>query len=155
MRPNLARGIFMTAALANIGGVLLFCKGFTNTVLNEADPTLFSNFGLLMIGLGRPFRGRQICAQNPLRHLASRWKKPYTSCLDSMSNHKDTLPDLFADVFAETFMSIYGIVLATCSCSLGVLGFPSHSRCHRLAFVAPTRRVVPQPAPVLRRQLQE
>ena len=115
MRPNLARGIFMTAALANIGGVLLFCKGFTNTVLNEADPTLFSNFGLLMIMVwGLTYLGAAKYAPKiPYVALAFAVEKAvYVMCwIRWMSNHKDTLPELFdADLFAGTFMSIYGIV---------------------------------------------
>ena len=41
-------GLF-AAAFANISGVLLFSKGFTNHALNAADPVLMSNFGLVMI----------------------------------------------------------------------------------------------------------
>ncbi len=33
----------------NIGGVILFSKGFTNEAINEADPVVMSNFGLIMI----------------------------------------------------------------------------------------------------------
>ena len=33
----------------NIGGMLLFSRGFTNSALNTADPVVMSNFGLLMI----------------------------------------------------------------------------------------------------------
>ena len=33
----------------NIVGVLLFSRLFTNTAINEADPVVMSNFGLLMI----------------------------------------------------------------------------------------------------------
>lgn len=33
----------------NIVGVLLFSRVFTNTAINEADPVVMSNFGLLMI----------------------------------------------------------------------------------------------------------
>jgi hypothetical protein len=33
----------------NIGGVLLFSRAFTNVAINEADPVVMSNFGLLMI----------------------------------------------------------------------------------------------------------
>lgn len=33
----------------NIGGVLVFSRLFTNKVINEADPVVMSNFGLLMI----------------------------------------------------------------------------------------------------------
>ena len=37
------------AALVNIGGVLTFSKLFSNTALNDADPIVMSNFGLVMI----------------------------------------------------------------------------------------------------------
>ncbi len=40
---------FLIAGLANIGGVLLFSKFFSNTALSQADPVVFSNFGLVMI----------------------------------------------------------------------------------------------------------
>jgi len=33
----------------NISGVLVLSKFFTNAVINEADPVVMSNFGLLMI----------------------------------------------------------------------------------------------------------
>ena len=33
----------------NIGGVLLFSRAFTNDAINQADPVVMSNFGLLMI----------------------------------------------------------------------------------------------------------
>lgn len=39
----------IAAALMNIGGVLIFSRAFTNNVINEADPVVMSNFGLLMI----------------------------------------------------------------------------------------------------------
>ena len=39
----------ITAGLMNIGGVLLFSRAFTNSAINEADPVVMSNFGLLMI----------------------------------------------------------------------------------------------------------
>ena len=32
-----------------IGGVLLFSRAFTNVSINNADPVVMSNFGLLMI----------------------------------------------------------------------------------------------------------
>ena len=40
---------FITAALINIGGVLVFSRFFTNEVINNADPVVMSNFGLVMI----------------------------------------------------------------------------------------------------------
>lgn len=40
---------FIAAAIMNIGGVLIFSRCFTNSVINEMDPVVMSNFGLLMI----------------------------------------------------------------------------------------------------------
>ena len=40
---------FIAAAMMNIGGVLIFSRTFTNSVINEFDPVVMSNFGLLMI----------------------------------------------------------------------------------------------------------
>ncbi|QFI38585.1 hypothetical protein FR932_12380 [Moritella marina ATCC 15381] len=37
------------AALVNIAGVLTFSQLFSNTAINEADPIVMSNFGLVMI----------------------------------------------------------------------------------------------------------
>ncbi|MDA7863098.1 hypothetical protein N9953_02090 [Akkermansiaceae bacterium] len=44
----LREGLFAAVAM-NIGGVLLFSKGLTNEAINEADPVVMSNFGLVMI----------------------------------------------------------------------------------------------------------
>jgi hypothetical protein len=46
---KIIRNGLIAAGLMNIGGALLFSKFFTNTVINEADPVVMSNFGLLMI----------------------------------------------------------------------------------------------------------
>lgn len=39
---------FILAALMNFS-VILFSRGFTNVAINQADPVVMSNFGLLMI----------------------------------------------------------------------------------------------------------
>lgn len=49
MHKNLIRNGLIAAGLMNIVGVLLFSRAFTNTAINEADPIVMSNFGLLMI----------------------------------------------------------------------------------------------------------
>ncbi len=52
MNKNLTRYIphgFIAAGMMNIGGVLLFSRAFTNQAINQADPVVMSNFGLLMI----------------------------------------------------------------------------------------------------------
>ncbi|GAK84958.1 hypothetical protein JCM19238_2538 [Vibrio ponticus] len=40
---------FIAAAAMNIGGVLVFSRGLSNQVINQFDPVVMSNFGLLMI----------------------------------------------------------------------------------------------------------
>lgn len=48
MNQKLIKNGFILAALMNFS-VLVFSRGFTNTAINEADPVVMSNFGLLMI----------------------------------------------------------------------------------------------------------
>lgn len=40
---------FWLAALYNIIGILIFSKGFTNPLVAEYDPVIFSSFGLISI----------------------------------------------------------------------------------------------------------
>ncbi len=49
MTRNLLRNGLIAASAMNIGGVILFSKGFTNEAINKADPVVMSNFGLIMI----------------------------------------------------------------------------------------------------------
>ena len=42
------KGMYLSGIM-NIGGVLVLSRLFTNKVINEADPIVMSNFGLLMI----------------------------------------------------------------------------------------------------------
>ncbi len=49
MTRNVLRNGLIAASAMNIGGAILFSKGFTNQAINEADPVVMSNFGLIMI----------------------------------------------------------------------------------------------------------
>lgn len=51
MNKNLIRNGLISAGLMNIGGVLVFSRAFTNVAINNADPVLMSNVGLLMIAV--------------------------------------------------------------------------------------------------------
>jgi hypothetical protein len=42
---------FIAAGIANISGVLIFSRLFTNTVIPQIDSSVMSNFGMLMIVL--------------------------------------------------------------------------------------------------------
>lgn len=46
---KLIRIVYYSAACANVIGVMIFSKGLTNQVLINTHPTLFSQFGILMI----------------------------------------------------------------------------------------------------------
>lgn len=102
----------IAAAVMNISGVLIFSRGFTNSTINNADPLLMSNFGLLMIAV---------------------WGLAYLSATKINSNIKwlagvfalekliyfvfwvlwllgNSLEDVYSkDVFAGVFYSIYGV----------------------------------------------
>ena len=72
---------FIMAAGMNIGGVLLFSRFFTNPVINELDPVVMSNFGLLMIVIWG------------LAYLASAF---ITSNIKSVSYTHLTLPTIYS-----------------------------------------------------------
>lgn len=46
---TLIKKIMILSGLINIGGVLILSRFFSNEVINETDPVVMSNFGLLMI----------------------------------------------------------------------------------------------------------
>lgn len=48
MNENIIKRGFIAAACVNFS-VLVFSKGFTNSAINNADPVVMSNFGLMMI----------------------------------------------------------------------------------------------------------
>lgn len=49
MNRSLINKGLIAAAMMNFSGVLIFSRGFTSSAINNADPLLMSNFGLLMI----------------------------------------------------------------------------------------------------------
>ena len=111
MNTALARNGFIAAGVMNIAGVLLFSRGFTNTAINEADPVVMSNFGLLMIVVwGLAYLGAAPVASHA-RWLAAAFaveKLVYGLVwLAWLSDH--SLAALYAqDLFAGIFFSIYG-----------------------------------------------
>lgn len=82
MNKNLIKRGFIFAACMNFS-VLIFSKGFTNSAINNADPVVMSNFGLIMIIL---------------------WGLAYLAAIKQLSNIK-----WLAGVFAIEKM-IYGLV---------------------------------------------
>jgi hypothetical protein len=111
MNKNLLKNGFIAAGLMNIGGVLLFSRGFTNTAINNADPVVMSNFGLLMIVVwGLAYLGAAAINAN-IKWLAGAFalEKLVYVVVWVMWLSKNSLPELYAeDVFAGAFYSIYG-----------------------------------------------
>lgn len=109
---KLVRNGCIAAALANIGGVLVFSRAFTNTAINEADPVVMSNFGLLIIIVwGLAYLGAA-AVQGNIRWLAAAFtveKLVYVaSWLLWLSSH--SLEAVYSqDLFAGIFFSIYGV----------------------------------------------
>lgn len=49
MNKTIVKLGFVSAAIANIGGVLLFSRLFSNEVISASDPVVMSTFGIVMI----------------------------------------------------------------------------------------------------------
>lgn len=116
MNRTLVKYGFITAALMNIGGVLVFSRFFTNGVINSADPVVMSNFGLVMIMVwGLAYLGAaKIVAKGNVNigFLAGAFaveKLVYVVVWVKWlaANSLGQLYD--ADLFAGVFYSIYGI----------------------------------------------
>ncbi|TMN84658.1 MULTISPECIES: hypothetical protein [unclassified Pseudoalteromonas] len=103
---------FIMAAGMNISGVLLFSRFFTNPVINELDPVVMSNFGLLMIVIwGLAYLASAFITSN-IKWLAGAFvieKLVYvvTWLLWLANNNLSNVYD--KDLFAGIFYSIYGI----------------------------------------------
>lgn len=112
MTQNTIKLGFIAAAMMNIGGVLLFSRAFTNTTINDVDPVVMSNFGLLMIMVwGLAYLGAAFINAN-IKWLAAAFaieKLVYVVVwLLWISNN--SLGAVYAqDLFAGIFYSIYGI----------------------------------------------
>ncbi|EDY86267.1 hypothetical protein GP5015_1740 [gamma proteobacterium HTCC5015] len=103
---------FVAAALMNIGGVLLFSRGFTNTAINAADPVVMSNFGLLMIVVwGLAYLGAAFVRGN-VQWLAAAFaiEKLVYVVVWLLWIGNNSLSDLYSqDLLAGVFYSIYGM----------------------------------------------
>lgn len=109
---NLVKNGFIAAGLMNIGGVLLFSRAFTNSAINNADPVVMSNFGLLMIAVwGLAYLGAAAISSN-IKWLAGAFalEKLVYVVVWVMWLSNNSLQQLYAkDVFAGVFFSIYGM----------------------------------------------
>ncbi len=112
MNKKLLKTGFIAAGLMNIGGVLLFSRGFTNSAINNADPLVMSNFGLLMIVVwGLAYLGAAAIAAN-IKWLAGAFalEKLVYAMVWVMWLSNNGVQQLYAkDFFAGAFYSIYGL----------------------------------------------
>ncbi|MDB4568493.1 hypothetical protein N9082_01615 [Akkermansiaceae bacterium] len=106
----LRKGLFAAVAM-NIGGVLLFSKGLTNEAINEADPVVMSNFGLVMIMVwGLAYAGAAAIRSNISWLLAAfAIEKLIYGFVWVKWLSANSLSALYEkDLFAGIFYSIYG-----------------------------------------------
>ena len=112
MNGKLVKNGLIAAALMNIGGVLVFSRAFTNVAINEADPVVMSNFGLVMIAVwGLAYLGASAISSN-IKWLAGAFavEKVVYVVVWIMWHSGDSIAQLYSqDVFAGVFFSIYGI----------------------------------------------
>ncbi|MCP4438874.1 MAG: hypothetical protein GY810_08005 [Aureispira sp.] len=103
---------FLAAGAANILGVLLFSKAFTNEVLNQADPVVMSNFGLVMIivwGLAYIAVAQSYDKVRWLSAVFALEKLVYVVMWVLWMSNNDIGALYNQDLFAGIFYTIYGI----------------------------------------------
>jgi hypothetical protein len=109
---NLVKNGLIAAGLMNIGGVLVFSRAFTNLAINNADPVVMSNFGLLMIAVwGLAYLGAATISSN-IKWLVGAFalEKLVYVVVWIMWFSENSLAQLYSkDVFAGAFYSIYGL----------------------------------------------
>ena len=112
MNKKLIQNGFIAAGLVNIGGVLLFSRAFNNPAINNADPVVMSNFGLVMIAVwGLAYLGAAAISSN-IKWLAGAFalEKLVYVVVWVMWLSNNSLGQLYAkDFFAGAFYSIYGL----------------------------------------------
>jgi hypothetical protein len=111
VNKTLIRNGFIAAGLMNIGGVLLFSRAFTNLAINNADPAVMSNFGLLMIVVwGLAYLGAAFITSS-IKWLAGAFaleKLVYVVVWVRWLSDNNLAQLYSNDFFAGAFFSIYG-----------------------------------------------
>ncbi|MDN3616436.1 MAG: hypothetical protein ACPG5L_07750 [Vibrio gallaecicus] len=106
------KNILLAAGAMNIGAVLLFSRFFTNSVINEADPVVMSNFGLVMIVVwGFAYLGAATVNAN-IKYIAGAFaleKLVYVVVWVHWISTNALAPVYEADLMAGVFFTIYGI----------------------------------------------
>lgn len=112
MNSKLVKNGLIAAAIMNIGGVLIFSRAFTNVAINNADPVVMSNFGLLMIVVwGLAYLGAAT-VDTGIKWLAGAFaleKLVYVLVWGMWLSKNSLAPVYSADLFAGIFFSIYGL----------------------------------------------
>lgn len=112
MNEKLVKNGLIAAAMMNIGGVLIFSRAFTNAAVNDADPVVMSNFGLVMIAVwGLAYLAAATLSSN-IKWLAGAFavEKLVYVVVWVMWHSGASVAQLYSkDAFAGIFFSIYGI----------------------------------------------
>ncbi len=111
MNKNLIRNGLIVAGLMNIGGVLVFSRAFSNVAINNADPIVMSNFGLLMIAVwGLAYLGAAAITSSVTWLVGAFALEKLVYVLAWCAWHSEnSLAKLYSqDFFAGVFFSIYG-----------------------------------------------
>lgn len=112
MNGKLVKNGLIAAAIMNIGGALVFSRAFTNVAINDADPVVMSNFGLVMIVVwGLAYLGAATI-KSKIKWLAGAFalEKLVYVVVWVMWLSKNSLAPLYSeDLFAGLFFSIYGV----------------------------------------------
>lgn len=112
MKKDLVKMGFIAAAMMNIGGVLIFSRGFTNSAINEFDPVVMSNFGLLMIIVWGLAYLSAASITSGIKWLAGAFaieKLVYVVVWLLWINDNSLAVVYEKDLFAGVFYSIYGL----------------------------------------------
>ena len=102
----------ISAGVMNIAGVLLFSRGFTNEAVNQADPVVMSNFGLVMIAVWGLAYLAAAFIDSSIKWLAGAFavEKFVYVVVWLVWISKNSLTQLYSkDAFAGIFFSIYGL----------------------------------------------
>lgn len=111
MNQKLVKNGFILAAFMNFS-VLIFSRGFTNVAINNADPVVMSNFGLVMIVVwGLAYLAAATVSTN-IKWLAGTFavEKLVYGVVWIKWLLENSLATVYStDIFAGIFYSIYGI----------------------------------------------
>jgi len=111
MNQKTIKNGLILAALMNFS-VLIFSRGFTNEAINEADPVVMSNFGLLMIVMWGLAYLSAVPVKSNIKWIAGAFaiEKLIYGVVWVNWLSENSLEALYAkDLFAGVFYSIYGL----------------------------------------------